>query len=346
MANKNVLIDLDLNQNELQNAVIQNLGATPASPKAGQIWYNTATGFIYYYNGTAALPVGYLPIADASTLGGVKIGSNVDVAADGTISVKTASNAVSGIIRIATDAEISAGTSETLAVNPKQLAAVIAGAQIGALIYKGTWDITSATDFSGITLPVKQGWMYYVTGTGPKSIGGIEWNEGDYIVMNADVPVGGTITSVQKIDNTESSDIVRLAASQTLINKTIDADDNTISNLELDNFKSGVVRTSTDGIRASSSASDTSVATEKAISAAIEGTVFTVSNPSLTASSGVCTWAITNSIGKAAVIASIRETNSGKEVICDITYTASTITVKFNSANNIAANIYTAVVLG
>lgn len=33
MAKKNVLVDLDLNKNELQNAVVQNLAATPANPR-------------------------------------------------------------------------------------------------------------------------------------------------------------------------------------------------------------------------------------------------------------------------------------------------------------------------
>ena len=82
-----------------------------------------------------------------------------------------------------------------MAVNPKQLASSISSALVGALTYKGTWDITSATDFSGITLPVKQGYMYMVTGTGPKTLGNIEWNAGDYIVMDADVAEGATISS-------------------------------------------------------------------------------------------------------------------------------------------------------
>lgn len=63
---------------------------------------------------------------------------------------------------------------------------------------------------------------------------------------------------------------VTLTGTQTLTNKTIDADDNTISDLETDNFKSGVVRAYTDGIRATTSASDTSLVTEKAVAAAIE----------------------------------------------------------------------------
>ena len=37
----NVLTNINLNRNELQNAVIQNLAAPPQSPKEGQVYYNT-----------------------------------------------------------------------------------------------------------------------------------------------------------------------------------------------------------------------------------------------------------------------------------------------------------------
>ena len=409
MAKKNVLVDLDLNKNELQNAVVQNLAAAPANAKAGQIWFDTTSGLIYFYDGSSSKAVGYLPPATTSTLGGVIVGTNISVDGTGKISVASATNAVAGILRIATDSEASTGTSEGVAVNPKQLASAVASALVGAMVYKGTWNITSATDYSGITLPVKQGYMYLVTGTGPKTIGGIEWNPGDYIVMDADVAAGGTITQVSKIDNTESSDIVRLNATQTLTNKTIDADDNTITDLATGNFKSGVVvttvgSTGTDtslptekavrsaistatqnmvtttatqtltnktidaddntiqdlavanfktgvvqtAVRASSSASDSCLATEKAIATAVEGAAhkITATNPSLTASGGVCTWSISNTIASADVICSIREASTGNEVMCDITYGASTITVKINSASNIAASTYKAIVIG
>lgn len=409
MAKKNVLVDLDLNKNELQNAVVQNLAAAPANAKAGQIWFDTTSGLIYFYDGSSSKAVGYLPPATTSTLGGVIVGTNISVDGTGKISVASATNAVAGILRIATDSEASTGTSEGVAVNPKQLASAIASALVGAMVYKGTWNITSATDYSGITLPVKQGYMYLVTGTGPKTIGGIEWNPGDYIVMDADVAVGGTITQVSKIDNTEASDIVRLNATQTLTNKTIDADDNTIQDLATGNFKSGVIVTSvgatgadtslptekavrsaittattnmvtTNGtqtltnktidaddntiqdlavanfktgvvqtaVRASSSASDSCLATEKAIATAVEGAAhkIAVANPSLTASSGVCTWSISNTLASADVVCSIREASTGNEVMCDITYGASTITVKINSTSNIAASTYKAVIVG
>ena len=51
------LTNINLNQNELQNARIQNLATDPSSPVSGQIWFNSALGQFKYYDGTQVLAV-------------------------------------------------------------------------------------------------------------------------------------------------------------------------------------------------------------------------------------------------------------------------------------------------
>lgn len=47
------LTSINLNKNELQNAVIQNLATAPASPSLGQIYFDTAANELLTWNGTA-----------------------------------------------------------------------------------------------------------------------------------------------------------------------------------------------------------------------------------------------------------------------------------------------------
>ena len=120
----------------------------------------------------------------------------------------------------------------------------IAAAQLNALKYRGTWAITAGTttDMSDLSsfLPIAKGDFFSVSGTGPVTIGGVEYNPGDMIIANAKITAAAGLvpTNFDKIDNTESTDLVRLNTTQTLTNKTIDADDNTISDLSMSNFKS------------------------------------------------------------------------------------------------------------
>ena len=133
------LTDIDLNLNELQNAVEQNLATAPTVVREGLHYWNTTDKKLYIYDGTnwreqgksytfqngltesATGNIVTLDIASASNIGGVKIGTNIDVTSDGVISVKNASNSQKGLIQIATDTEITTGTEIGKAVNPKQL---------------------------------------------------------------------------------------------------------------------------------------------------------------------------------------------------------------------------------
>ena len=74
--------------------------------------------------------------------------------------------------------------------------------------------------------------------------------------------------------------------------------------------------------------------------------IFTVTNPALTVSGGVCTWNITNSIGSKYVQVVYYRESDGVEIKTQTKATASTITASFNSAANISAGTYRAVVIG
>ena len=48
-----VLTNLDLNKNQILNAVLQGLATAPENPREGQYYYNTADKVLYIWNGTA-----------------------------------------------------------------------------------------------------------------------------------------------------------------------------------------------------------------------------------------------------------------------------------------------------
>lgn len=101
---KKFLTEIDLSQNELLNAVIQNLTTAPANPKVGQLYYNTTDKIMYQWNGTEWKPVG-------------------NIYTNGNGIVISASNVVSA--DFATSSEATAGSSTTKVMSPALVKAVI-----------------------------------------------------------------------------------------------------------------------------------------------------------------------------------------------------------------------------
>lgn len=144
---------LNLQQNQLENAVIQNLASDPSSGKAGQIYYNTTDNGYRYYNGTAWVSISAdaiksiiagngltsstsgnavtLTLGIPSTSGadsGNTLGDNSVTENSHThqIRIPSASTAEKGIVQLATDADVTTGTETKKAVTPKQLASAYA----------------------------------------------------------------------------------------------------------------------------------------------------------------------------------------------------------------------------
>lgn len=69
----NLLVNLNLNKNQLQNAIIQPLATPPSDPVEGQIYYNSSDKFIYRYNGTDWGPIGVV-YSQGSATGAVVTG--------------------------------------------------------------------------------------------------------------------------------------------------------------------------------------------------------------------------------------------------------------------------------
>ena len=89
---KSFLVDINLNKNELQNAIIQNLASDPSNPVAGQVYFNTTTNRFRVYTGTDWDEMG--------TGGGTVTSVAVSNAEDGGLSVSGSPITNSGTITI------------------------------------------------------------------------------------------------------------------------------------------------------------------------------------------------------------------------------------------------------
>ena len=151
---------LNLQQNQLENAVIQNLASDPSSGKAGQIYYNTTDNGYRYYNGTAWVSISAdaiksivdgdgltsstsgnavtisLGTPSASGSGVNTYGSNSVTADSHThqINLPDATDSAKGVVQLAADNDT---TSTNKAVTPKQLETARKNAEVSITASNG-----------------------------------------------------------------------------------------------------------------------------------------------------------------------------------------------------------------
>lgn len=365
MASKNMLVDLNLNGNELQKAVIQNLAAAPANPKNGQIYYNTVDKLLYIYDGS-------------NWVAGKTYTFSAPLALDANnnVSVGDASTAAKGVIEIATDAEASTGTDTVRAINAKQLATKVTAneAIMASTKCKITYDskglVIAGSDLSASDIPDIS--STYVTQTQVGVANGVASLDNDGKVPAAQLPsyVDDVVDSYIVSGSTELSagwlsaneggsaftpetgKIYVVLTSGQYLNKTFRWSGTTYveisaSPAQATESTAGIAAIATQA-EVTAGTNDTKLVTPLKLATHISGMTkkMTATNPALTVSSGVCTWTITNSLGTADVIVNLYEVSTGDMVIAAVTVASGTITVKINSSSNISAGIYKAVVIG
>ena len=367
MAKKNLLVDLDFNQNEVQNAVIQNLASAPATPKEGQQYWNTADKKWYIYDGTNWV--------DATNQGEVLTFSSPLVKTGTNVTINTSSNTGLGAIRIATDAEATAGTSELLAVNPKQLAtkvtanaAIIAGTKC-KITYDSKGLVTAGANLEASDIPDIS--ATYVPQTAVGAANGVASLGADGKVPSAQLPSfvddvvdayivsGATPLSSGWLSLTpggsaltpETDKIYVIVEAGAYQNKTYRWSGSTYVEIsaapgQATESTAGIAKIATSA-EVAAGTDDTTIVTPLKLAGAMSGSAFkeTATNPALTQSGGVCTWTVTTSKAPGCVVA-VYETSGGAEVLCDVTHGSGSLTIKINSASNISAGFYTAVVIG
>lgn len=361
------ITDVDLNKNELQNAVIQNLSTAPSNPKEGQHYYNTVDHIEYVWNGTEWV--------DALNQGEI-LTFSLPLSKDNNhnVSIADASNTAAGKIRIATDTEVTTGTSEVLAVNPKQLATKVTK---NADITPGTYTkvivdakglVTGGSSLSAGDIPDIS--ATYVTVASKGQANGVAELDSTGKVPSAQLPSfvddvvdayivsGATALSAGWLSATdggaaltpETGKIYVVLSTGEYLNKTYRWSGSTYveisaSPAQATESTAGIAAIATQA-EVTTGTNDTKFVTPLKLATHLSGNakIMSATNPSLTATGGVCTWSISDT--PSASVVSVYEVSSGNQVYTEVTQGSGSITIRMNSTSDISAGVYKAVIIG
>jgi hypothetical protein len=97
--------NIDMQQKELQNAVVHPLASNPASPVAGQIYYNTGSGDLFYYNGLTSTWVSSAGVTSIVAGNGITVtGTNTVTVTNATVGYASTAKSASTVTLTATSA--------------------------------------------------------------------------------------------------------------------------------------------------------------------------------------------------------------------------------------------------
>lgn len=377
MAEKKILVNRDMNKNEILNVKAQNLAATPNDVVESQFWYDTANHTMKFYNGTNAVDMGSQGRIYTGGTGididGSVISINIDVVArksDLPTKVSDLTNDsgyISGIT--GSDVTTALGYTPYNATNPNGYQAnVIETVKVNntALTPSGkavnVTVPTTAADVNALPNTTKYGANVDLSlnTTDYKMTITLKDQDGNTLgtAKTVDFPiesvvVGGSYDATNKKvvlelkngDTIEFSvaDLVSGLQSEITSSNKLDADlvdDSTSANKFVTAANKTTWNNKQDAI------SDLATIRSGAAKGATATQKITATNPALTATGGVCTWTISNTLATADVHVTIKEVATNDEVETSITTTANNVVIKMNSTSNIAAGTYKAVIIG
>ena len=350
---KTILTDLNLHQNELQNAVVQNLATAPTSPVEGQIYHNTTEHKTYQWNGTEWVPFYQGRYATnneaiAGTATNLLMNpANTKAAIDEAVNDAVEAVETAGAVTLVS-ADGGANDSHIKSYTIKQ-----GGTTVGTINIPKDLVVQSGE----LVIGTLSGGAFTAGSTGTTYLKLVIANQSAPIYINVadliDVYTAGTgidITENQISIKTATSSVlggVKVGSNITLSSGTISVTSTNIQNA-LGNQTANKVYAGPASGSAAKPTFRSLVANDIPYLGTIYSSTTKKSSPALIPSNGVVTWEISNAaLGDLAVnlaLVQVYDGDNGYEVVCEIRKLTSSIAIIFNSSANIAAGKYTAVI--
>jgi hypothetical protein len=187
------LTNINLTQNELQNARIQNLASDPASPVAGQVYYNTTSNQLKYYNGTAwtTLSTGSGTVTSVTGTGAISSTGGTTPA----ISIADASTTVKGAVQLS---DSTSTTSSILAATPTAVKAAydLAAGKASTANKLSDFAATTSLELKGVISDETGSGALVFANTPTLVTPNIGAATGTSLVLSGDLTVNGTTTTI------------------------------------------------------------------------------------------------------------------------------------------------------
>ena len=258
------------------------------------------------------------------------------------------------------------GTNALIDSNNKVTLGYLPDVILGQLLYAGTVVPSTAVATLSTNAKTKLGTTSNtITLTNDTTaITGYVANEGNYYICSGD----GTFASIslltgdwlistgsgwKKVDNTDAVTGVKGNAESSYRTGNINITADNVLPTQTNNSGKFLTTNGTSSSWAtvdalpSQSGNSGKFLTTNGTSASWTALSYSTQNPSLTVSSGICTWTVTHNLSNSNVTVDVYEVSTGDKVMYDTTITsANVVTVKILSTANIAADTYKVVVKG